>query len=153
MRPLCCRLPSTIVLRHKDNYLRAYTVAVAALALDVPVKWLDNVLSHHRISGLETGKQGLQRRIPTETLVVLAIARTLHRGIGAPLAKALDLAAMATNSPGGRVPISSDEPAQAGDLWLGVDVDSVRRALDIRLREAVEFGATPRRGRPPKRVV
>lgn len=133
--------------------MRAYTVAVAAFALNVPVKWVDNVLSHHRIPGLATGKQGVQRRIPTETLVVLAIAKLIHRAVGAPLAIALELAARAASTPDGRVPVGSPDSAIAGDLWLSADVESVRRTVDARLREAVEFGATPRRGRPPRRVV
>src|SRR5687767_7398304 len=114
---------------------------------------MDNVLSHHSIPGLTIGRQGLQRRIPAETLVVLAIAKRIHRAVGAPLATALELAAAAASMPDGRVPVGSDDSTIPGDLWLSADVEAVRRTLDARLREAVEFGATPRRGRPPKRVV
>lgn len=151
-RPLASGQVSWHILLRKDNYLRAYTVAVAAFALDAPVKWLDNFLSHHRVRGIEAGKQGIQRRIPAESLVVLAIARTLNRMLGAPLSRALELAESAVNSPDGEIQLGTDG-APMDDLRLIANVASVRRTLEDRLREAVEFGATPRRGRPPKRAV
>ena len=131
--------------------MRAYTVATAALALGVPIKWLDNVLSHHRVRGVDPGKQGIQRRIPAESLVILALARAVNRSLGSPLAEALRLAESATGDPDGEVRLTPGD-GQVNELRLTADVAAIRGRLEERLREAVEFGATPRRGRPPKRV-
>ena len=45
---------------------RAYTVGTAALALDVPTKWLDNVLSHHSVPGVVQERQGVSRKVSLE---------------------------------------------------------------------------------------
>lgn len=129
--------------------MRAYTVAATALALDMPTKWLDNVLSHHAVPGVAQGKQGLQRRIPSSSVVILAVAKAIHRELGAPIGRALELAAEAVeNSQNG----STDASSSAGRLVrLTTDVGAVRSVVEARLREAVEFGAAPRRGRPPSR--
>lgn len=130
--------------------MRAYTVATAALALDVPVKWLDNVLSHHTVPGVARGRQGLQRRLSADATVILAVARAIHRELGAPIGKALQLAVEL-------LPAQSERDfADAGSsvgkhVRLAVDVDAVRSIVESRLREAVEFGAAPPRGRPPLR--
>lgn len=130
--------------------MRAYTVAVTALALDVPIKWLDNVLSHHAVPGVAQGRQGLQRRLPSDSIVVLAVAKVIHRELGAPLGKALELAVETMK--GGSEKHSTDAGSSVGrHVRLVVDVDAVRTVVESRLREAVEFGAAPRRGRPPMR--
>lgn len=121
---------------------RAYTIATAALTLGMPVKWLDNTLSHIRVAGVEQERQGVARRLTVEGLVVLAIAVTLIRDLELPLANAVRIAEqLAAN--GGR-------HTSAEGLTLELNPDKVRASLLERLENAVEIAPVPRRGRPPK---
>ncbi len=52
---------------------RAYTIATAALTLGTTAKWLDNVLSHNRVTGVAQERQGVSRRLTVEGLLVLAL--------------------------------------------------------------------------------
>lgn len=129
--------------------MRAYTVDAAAFALDVSLKWLDNILSHHDVPGIAHGRQGIQRRIPVDSLLVIALARTVHQQLGTPLRRALQLAELVINAADGDIVVGSADTLP-GQVRLSVDVTAMRNALESRLREGVEFGAAPRRGRPPK---
>ena len=133
--------------------MRAYTVDAAAFALDVPTKWLDNLLSHHAVPGVGSGRQGVQRRLSVDSLVIVALARSFHRELGASLGMAVRLASAVASRPDGDVVLNSADATSAGTLRLIADVAAVRSTLEARLREGVEFGAAPRRGRPPRRRV
>ena len=121
---------------------RAYTIATAALTLEVPSKWLDNTLSHIKILGVRQEKQGVARRITIDGLVILSIAALLIKEFGISLSRAARMAeTLATNnglytSPGG--------------IGIRLDLEGLRFKLLERLEHAVEVAPLPKRGRPPK---
>ncbi|MEA2705807.1 MAG: hypothetical protein QOH22_595 [Gemmatimonadaceae bacterium] len=120
---------------------RAYTVATAALALGTSVKWLDNVLSHNRVTGVAQERQGIARRLTVEGLLVLGLAVLLIQELGLPTHRAIALAEDLANNEGTYL-------AQQG-LNLALDLPSFRARLLDRLENAVEIAPVPRRGRPP----
>jgi hypothetical protein len=121
---------------------RAYTIATAALTLEMPAKWLDNTLSHIKIPGVRQEKQGVARRITIDGLLVLSIAALLINELGFSLSRAVGMAeTLASNnglytSPGG--------------VGIQLDLDGLRFKLLERLEHAVEVAPIPKRGRPPK---
>jgi hypothetical protein len=121
---------------------RAYTIATAALALGTSIKWLDNVLSHNRVSGVAQERQGISRRLTVEGLLVLALAVLLIREFGLPTPKAIALAEE----------LAKNEGRYIGErgLNLGLDLGSFRARLLESLENAVEIAPVPRRGRPPQ---
>jgi len=121
---------------------RAYTIATAALTLGMPIKWLDNTLSHIRVPGVQQERQGVARRLTIEGLLILAIAILLINEFGMPLAGAIKIAEeLASN--GGRY--TSPE-----GLALQLNLENVSTGLLERLENAVEIAPIPKRGRPPK---
>jgi hypothetical protein len=120
---------------------RAYTIATAALTLGTSVKWLDNVLSHNRVSGIARERQGISRRLTVEGLVGLALTVLLVRELGLPTAKAITVAENLAKSEGRYI-------AQQW-LILTLDLSSFRADLLDRLESAVEIAPVPKRGRPP----
>ena len=121
---------------------RAYTIATAALTLGLPVKWLDNTLSHIKIPGVHQEKQGVARRITIDGLLILSIAALLMDQLGLSLSRAVKIAeALAANS---------GLYASPGGVGVGLDLDGLRSKLLERLEHAVEVTPIPRRGRPPK---
>jgi hypothetical protein len=54
-------------------------------------KWVDNVLSHHRVAGVHQARQGILRRVTPAGLLNLEIALSLGRVLGVPIARALDI--------------------------------------------------------------
>jgi hypothetical protein len=121
---------------------RAYTIATAALTIGTSVKWLDNMLSHNRVSGVAQERQGVARRLTVDGLVVLALAVLLIRDLGLPTSKALTIADRVANNEG-----RHDLPQ---GLTLALDLTSFRAELLGRLEHAVEIAPVPKRGRPPK---
>ena len=121
---------------------RAYTIATAALALQTPVKWLDNALSHHKVAGVHQEKQGVARRLTIEGLLRLAVATILVRELGLPLPTAIEIAEVITHSDGHFTSTSG--------LRLELDLKTLRTTLLARLEHAVEIAPIPKRGRPPK---
>jgi hypothetical protein len=123
--------------------MRAYTVDVAAIALDVDRKFLDNLLSHHAIPGCVGVRQGVRRRIARDGITRLAIAIALARELGVPIARAVDLACR----------LHADRELEAGGaIRIALDLAALERTLDPRLATAIESAREPRRGRPPRRV-
>ena len=121
---------------------RAYTIAAAALTLEMPAKWLDNALSHIKISGVRRGKQGVARRITIDGLLNLSIAALLIDQFGLSLSRAVTMAeALATNNG------LYTSPRGVG---IQLDLDGLRSKLLERLEHAVEVAPIPKRGRPPK---
>jgi hypothetical protein len=121
---------------------RAYTIATAALTLEIPIKWLDNTLSHIRVPGVQQKRQGVARRITIDGLLTLAVATVLTGELGIPLARAIELAGQLTAS-GGRY-------ASPQGVSLQLNLAELRAGLLQRLENAVEMAPAPRRGRPPE---
>lgn len=119
---------------------RAYTVATAALALGVSVKWVDNILSHHTVLGVRQEKQGIARRLSVEGLLVLALAARLIHELGLSSTKAILVAERMAKRAGRYV---------AGDgLRVEIDLEVFQARLLDRLENAVEIAPMPKRGRP-----
>lgn len=123
--------------------MRAYTVAATAVTLGVSRKWVDNVLSHHRVDGVHQARQGILRRVTPSGLLNLEIALGLGRVLGIPIARALDISNDLMVARGGEIQLSGPP-----SITLRVDVDTMERALNARLEHALEMTPIPRRGRP-----
>ena len=119
--------------------MRAYTIAVAALALECDTKWLDNLLSHHRVPGVARKKQGIQRQIPPDSLLIIGVARALIDSLAVPIGRALELSVQLVELQG-----SVDVPP----VSLQIDVRRITSRLHDRLADAVEGAAHMPRGRP-----
>lgn len=121
---------------------RAYTVATASLTLGVPIKWVDNILSHHTISGVRQERQGIARRLSIEGLLTLALIALLVNELGLSTVRAIPVAERLIKS-GGRY-------SAAGGLIIELDLAAFRSVLFEQLERAVEIAPIPQRGRPPK---
>ncbi|HEY0528926.1 MAG TPA: hypothetical protein VGD02_08855 [Gemmatimonadaceae bacterium] len=121
---------------------RAYTIATAALALDVSSKWLDNTLSHFRIDGVLQARQGIARRLTIESLTILSVAILLTHSLEVPLGRAIMIAQQLIATRGRYF---ADDT-----LELVIDLPALHSQLLKRLERAVEIAPVPRRGRPPK---
>ncbi len=120
---------------------RAYSVAVAAVALNVHIKWLDNVFSHYTILGVDGGKQGRARRVDANAVLQLSIALELNSALGVPLSRGVGLARALLLEGKGRIPLPG------GELYF--DIEGRRAAVFRSLDTAVEIAPQPVRGRPP----
>ena len=125
--------------------MRAYTVATAAVTLQMPPKWIDNVLSHHSVGGVAKSRQGVARRLTPQALLSLEIAIRLSEALSIPTARALQLAQELIGKPSGST--------TGKGITLTVDLESIKSELTDRLAHAVEIAPLPKRGRPAKRCV
>lgn len=121
---------------------RAYTIATAALTLEMPAKWLDNTLSHIKIPGVLQEKQGVARRLTIDGLLILSIAAFLIHELGISLSRAAKMAETLASSDG--------LYTSPGGLAIQLDLEELRFNLLERLEHAVEVAPVPKRGRPPK---
>ena len=139
----CDKIPFDVALIMID----ATSTRVAAIILDVPVKWVDNVLSHHDLPGVVREERGIARRIDDVGLLALALCRLLSTELGIPLARA---AVLAGEVVAGRVS-SAGRINVAPGLTLQLALDDIERRLKSRAAEAAEAVAHVRRGRPARR--
>ncbi|HEX2722362.1 MAG TPA: hypothetical protein VHM24_05550 [Gemmatimonadaceae bacterium] len=123
--------------------MRSYTVAAVAVAMRMPIKWVDNVLSHHNLPGISRKRQGIARKVTMQAVVVLQVALDLVKGTSIPLRRAIELASdlIAVGGSDARVQLSQT-------ISLAVDVDAIGRGVSAKLADAVEVAPRPRRGRP-----
>ncbi len=121
---------------------RAYTVATAALALQMPVKWVDNALSHNKVPGVHQERQGIARHLTVDGLLILAVASTLVKELGVPLAFSLRVGQLLIRNDG--------HYAVTAGVRLEVDLKNLSAMLLERLESAVEIAPIPKRGRPAK---
>ena len=119
---------------------RAYTVATAALAIGVPIKWVDNILSHNKLTGIRQQRQGIARHLSIEGLVVLALTALLIDQLGLPTTQAIFVA----------TEIMKGSGRYTGGQGLSIEIDIAAFQADLleRLESAVEIAPVPRRGRP-----
>lgn len=122
---------------------RAYSVRTTALALGVPPKWVDNVLSHYDIPGVASQRQGIEREVGDLGVLVLELIRVLNYELGIPIPRAVIIA----------IGIAADANARFVSP-SGAEIRFSRTAIEVRLREqlidAIEATPRMRRGRPPK---
>lgn len=130
--------------------MRGYSVAISALALDTEGKWLDNLLSQHRVDGVTQERQGVSRRLGPGALHVIATVRRLNQELQIPVAAALRLAHELWRSPPNA---DSDDTATVrnGELELRLSRSELRARIAEAVAEALEMAPRPKRGRPPKR--
>ena len=144
---------------------RVYDIAVAAVALGVERKWLDNLTAQHEIPGTEHVARGVARRLAMRTLVTAAIVRDLNRNLGVPVARAVQVASMVLGDRGPSAPALIMSPPEGpgatpgcplrvavGDsLALTIDVERLEGEIERRLLDAMETVVPRRRGRPPRK--
>jgi hypothetical protein len=123
----------------------AYDIAVASLAIQAPIKWTDNVLSQHVVAGVVPARRGKARRIPYPTLLHLALTRDLHSALGLSVRDALELARLLLAD-------SEEGVVERGVVRIRLDRAALERALDHRLRDALESAPSLRRGPPRRRA-
>ena len=123
--------------------MRSYSVAIAALALDAPKKWVDNVISQHHVPLVASFSRGVGRSIPFSSLLHLAVARQLHVQLGLGVADALRIAVALMSRNGA-------EAHECGELRLTVDLPRLERRLMSKLADALESAPSPARGRPAR---
>ncbi|HEX8850921.1 MAG TPA: hypothetical protein VF761_15425 [Gemmatimonadaceae bacterium] len=122
--------------------MRAYDVAVGALALDVDRKWLDNLIAHHDIRGVERFARGVSRRLSMRALLTAAIVRDLQRELAVPAARAVEIAQRLLAG-------HHSDLALTPALSVRLDLAALEREIAHRLIHAMETAAPRRRGRPP----
>ncbi len=122
--------------------MRAVTTGTAAFALGIAKKDLDNILSRYTVRGYERGRQGAARRLSLASIEQIAVAIDLAREYSIPIPTGLLLAEEALSSREGVI------TSPSGHLAIHADLDRVRRDLQAKLTEAIEYVIPPRRGRP-----
>jgi hypothetical protein len=125
--------------------LRSYNIAIASLAIDAPVKWTDNLLSHHSIANVITECRGVARKIPHQALLQLALVRQLNKELHLGVRDAVSMADRLSKERDAEVRLD------LGALTLSVDRAALAQQVESRLREALESAPDPRRGRPVHR--
>ena len=143
---------------------RVYDIAVAALAIGVERKWLDNLTAQHSIPGTEHVARGVARRLSMRSLLTAAIVRDLNRGLGVPVGRGVEVASSILGAQQSREGAAIAHPGPeellaapravlpiAESLALTVDVERLEREIERRLLEAMETVVPRRRGRPPRK--
>lgn len=121
-----------------------YNTATTAVALEVSPKWLDNLLSHNKIDGATSKRQGVARRLSLSAIERVAIVRDLSSDLGLSVATALRVADYLLQEPGRSYAVSPS-------VTLSLDVVALNVEIAGRLAHAVEMAPHPSRGRPTKR--
>lgn len=121
---------------------RSYDVAAAALIVGAPLKWVDNLLSRHRIVGVEQHRQGVTRRVSIEAVAIIATVWILANELRLSVGAAVALAHHMTHTVDGRLTCGE------GTVTLSVDHDAILRLVHSRLADGVEGAPRRRRGRP-----
>lgn len=122
---------------------RAYTVGTVALAMNVPAKWVDNILSHYHVQGVAQKRQGVSRKVGLDGLLQLTVGLALTQDLKIPISHALHLADILTRDHG-------HHQTPAG-IRIDLDLARLRSELEVRIAQAVEIAPIPKRGRPPQR--
>ena len=123
---------------------RHYHVDIAAYVADADRKWVDNLLSHFDVPGVDAAKQGVARRISASGVHHIALIRRLVVDLAVSIDRAVALAHALLTTDATHVALSEV-------LALHLDRDRFRRETDRRLSDAVESIVPARRGRPPTR--
>jgi hypothetical protein len=123
--------------------LRAYDVKTVALALDLSLKWIDNLLSHHALPGVSKSRQGVGRVIADEGVLAIELVRLLADfGLGVTRAVAITWEAMSSREQG------ELRYASESGVVLVFPVAAIERRLRDRMVDAIDAVARVPRGRP-----
>jgi hypothetical protein len=120
---------------------RSYHIDIAAFAADCDLKWIDNLLSHFSVAGVESAKQGVARRLSIEAIQTIVLVRSLNQHAGLSIERGLQAAER----------LLSEEGDHALGPWveLRFDGSGFKQQVDAKVSEAVESIVPRRRGRPP----
>ena len=121
---------------------RHYHVDIAVFAADSDRKWVDNLLSHFNVPGVDSAKQGVARRISAHGIYHVALTRVLSRDAGMSVDAALAFAQRLLTT-------DANHAELAPGLELRIDRHAFQRDVDARITDAVESIVPRRRGRPP----
>ena len=124
--------------------MRLYHIDIARHAADAERKWIDNLLSHFDIPGVERRQRGASRRITPTGIYHIALARHVALRFDMSVKSAVGLAKSLMRSD------SPEHPIFPG-LSLQFDRRQFEAAIDARVIDAVEAVIPARRGRPPTR--
>jgi hypothetical protein len=127
-----------------------YNTATVATALGTSLKWLDNLLSHNKIDGVMSGRQGVRRRLSTDAVRTVALARELIDHVGLPAPAAVKLAESVLSSQAGAIGGGVRRQLSPA-LAVEVDLTALDREVRAGLAHAVEVTPHPVRGRPRSR--
>jgi len=122
----------------------AYDIGTVAFVVGAPKKWVDNITSHHALSGVECKRRGVRREFSFDAVVLLAVVRWMVDELGVPLRRAIEVAEVACRDPDGSVSFPNG-------FRFSIDQEAVSREVRQRLLEAAESVPRIRRGRPPRR--
>jgi hypothetical protein len=123
---------------------RSYHVDIAHYAADADAKWVDNLLSHHRVPGVDAGGRGAARRLTVIGIYHIALTRRLHVALDMAVAAAVAMARELLEGDASSV-------AVAAGVEIRFDRRIFTREIDALVAEAVEVIQPVRRGRPPAR--
>ena len=126
--------------------MRSYSVRLIALAIGVPYKWLDNLLSRHSLPGIQRARQGIERRITDEGALGIELCRILNLELGVSLERAVAIAGESLASRTG----DAFQYVTPGGLALHLPFAPLEQRLRTRIAEAVESVAQVPRGRPAR---
>lgn len=121
---------------------RHYHVDIAVFAAESDRKWVDNLLSHFDVPGVESARQGVARRVSTHGVYHIVLVRRLALAAGVSVERAVALAQQLLTTDANHVSLGHA-------LELRIDRDAFQREIDDRIAQAVESIVPRRRGRPP----
>jgi hypothetical protein len=124
---------------------RLYHVDIARHVTSASHKWVDNLLSHFSIPGVEGGRRGSARRISAEGISHIALVRRLTEDLHLAVADAVTLANRLMHARSLPVPIG-------GGLEVRLDLEEFRTKVERAIADGVESVIPARRGRPRKQV-
>ena len=122
---------------------RLYHVDIARHVASADHKWVDNLLSHFDIPGVEGGRQGSARRISGDGIDHITLVRLLNRELGLSVANAVSVADRLLGANGAELSIGNS-------LALRLDLAAFHATVDRAIADGVESITPVRRGRPRK---
>ena len=119
----------------------SYDIGTTAFVVGTHRKWVDNVISHYALAGVESHSRGVRREFSFDAVVLLTVIRSMIDELGVPVQRAIEVAEQATKDHDGSVSFPSGSR-------FSLDRDAVARHVTQRLLEAAESVPRIRRGRP-----
>jgi hypothetical protein len=121
---------------------RSYHIGIARFAAGANAKWIDNLLSVHRLPGVQSARQGIARKISAHGIHCIALVRQLSQDLGVSVDTGVSIAPRLLS-------VGADKPVRVTEhLELRLDREAFESAIDRRIEEGVESIVPARRGRP-----
>ena len=128
--------------------VRAYNAKTVAFAVGATPKWLDNLLSRHRLPGVTQSRQGVERQISDEGLLAIELTRLLVWEFGIPLPQSAAIVRTVLRT---RPDVRDDHGARfeaPSGVALLFPLHRIQERLRIQLLTAIEAVPNVARGRP-----